>query len=76
MGYAPASARNPAGSPSQIGAVQNQTNVFVLGQDDLAQARELMRAAGQLPSLGVPPAVPSGQVFDMEVEVVPVPAAG
>lgn len=42
MGYAPASARNPAGSPSQ-GLVQNtQNNVFLLGAADLAEARKIM----------------------------------
>ena len=32
MGYAPASARNPAGSPSQMPGIQNQTNVFEIGR--------------------------------------------
>lgn len=49
MGYAPVSARNPNGSPSAAGTVNNTQNVFVLGQDDLAAARQVMRAAGQLP---------------------------
>jgi hypothetical protein len=44
MGYAPASARNPAGSPAQ-GNVQNQTNVFMLGANDLAEARRIMAAS-------------------------------
>lgn len=59
MGYAPASARNPAGSSM---AVQNntQTNVFVLGADDLARAREVMKIAGQ----------PTPVCLEGEVEVV------
>jgi len=47
MGYAPASARNPAGSPSQAGSVNNQTNVFMLAPEDLHQARALMQQVGQ-----------------------------
>lgn len=49
MGYAPASARNPAGNQAALGSVNAQTNVFMLGADDLAQARQLMQFAGQLP---------------------------
>jgi hypothetical protein len=48
MGYAPASARNPAGSPAQMGSVNSQTNVFVLGAEDLTQARALMAQVGQV----------------------------
>jgi hypothetical protein len=73
MGYAPASARNPAGSPAQLNQVSNQTNVFVLGQDDLHQARELMKVAGQLPSgLGptAPPHSPLGATSSVVVDVI------
>ena len=52
MGFAPASSRNPAGSPAA--SVQNQTNVFVLGNDDLAEARRVMAMAGrELPAAPV-----------------------
>lgn len=69
MGYAPASARNPAGSPSQLG-VQNQTNVFMLSPDDLAQARNLMRLAGTANQTA------PADVIEGEAEVVSVPTAG
>jgi hypothetical protein len=49
MGYAPASARNPAGSPLSSGGAVNQTNVFLLQPEDLLQARQLMAVAGALP---------------------------
>jgi hypothetical protein len=50
MGFAPASTRNPAGSPAMhnVGSL-NQTNVFVLGHNDLAEARKIMAAAGSAP---------------------------
>lgn len=59
MGFAPQSARNPAGSPSQTqgGGVQNQTNVFVLGGDDLAEARRIMASAGAAISPSLVPAI-------------------
>lgn len=50
MGYAPASARNPAGSPAAHGgAPLAQQNNFFIGAGDLAAARELMRGAGAAP---------------------------
>lgn len=49
MGFAPASARNPAGSP---GAVQNQQNNFYISAGDLEEARALMHELpGGLPAL-------------------------
>jgi hypothetical protein len=45
MGYAPVSARNPAGSP-QAGSV-NQQNNFFLQASDLHEARELMQLAAE-----------------------------
>lgn len=66
MGFAPASARNPGGSPGLPGpgpgAVQN--NFFITG-NDLAQARQIMQAAGQQIPLTI----------DAEVVVEPAPAA-
>lgn len=47
MGYAPASARNPAGSPMQVGTMNSQTNVFMLAPEDLAHARGMMQSIGQ-----------------------------
>lgn len=44
MGYAPASARNGFGAAQ--GQTVNQTNVFMLSQDDLDQARNVMRGNG------------------------------
>lgn len=49
MGFAPASTRNPAGSPAQGTPALNQTNVFLLGHNDLAEARKIMAAAGSAP---------------------------
>lgn len=48
MGYAPASARNPAGSPAQGQPQFQQNNTFILGQGDLAEARALMAAASKI----------------------------
>lgn len=59
MGYAPASARN--GHGAGLGAPINQTNVFMLSQDDLDQARSVMRGQGLFQN---PP---------IEAEVFPVP---
>lgn len=72
MGYAPTSARNPAGSPAQMGQINTQTNVFMLGHEDLAQARELMRIAG---TATAPLTSPVERVIDVEVELVSAPAA-
>lgn len=44
MGYAPQSARNPAGSPGGLSANTQQNNFFIQA-GDLAAARELMQAA-------------------------------
>lgn len=44
MGYAPASARNGFGA--NAGVQVNQQNVFMLSQDDLDQARGVMRGNG------------------------------
>jgi len=46
MGYAPASARNGFGA-NQGGLQVNQQNVFLLSQDDLDAARNVMKAQGQ-----------------------------
>lgn len=43
MGYAPASARNPAPAFAQVQATN--ANVFMVTVDDLAEARKLMQAA-------------------------------
>lgn len=45
MGYAPASARNPAPAFAQVSAQNAQ--VFMLSTDDLAQAREIMKSVTQ-----------------------------
>lgn len=44
MGYAPASARNGFGA--NAGVQVNQQNVFMLSQDDLDQAKQVMRGNG------------------------------
>lgn len=46
MGYAPQSARNPAGSPGGLQPMQQQNNFFVSG-GDLAAARELMQLSAE-----------------------------
>ena len=46
MGYAPASARNPAGSPAAGNAPLQQNNFFLTGAD-IAAARELMHAVNE-----------------------------
>lgn len=67
MGYAPQSARNPAGSPASGGHLPgNTTNVFMLGANDLHEARQIMQAAGR---------AMSETVIEAEVTVVPSPAA-
>lgn len=46
MGFAPASARNPAGSPAQHNNGPVQNNTFIVGASDLADARDMMRKVG------------------------------
>lgn len=65
MGYAPASARNPAGSPAQGQAILQQNNTFILGQGDLAEARAIMAAASKV-------ALPA---IEGEAQVIPNDAA-
>ena len=63
MGFAPQSARNPAGSPSQ-GLVQNtQNNVFILGEADLAEARQIMANVAGIPAGGDNTALIEGEVL-------------
>lgn len=52
MGYAPASARNGYGAGQ--GVQVNQQNVFMLSQDDLDAARNVMRRQGLFQGEGVP----------------------
>ncbi len=44
MGFAPSSARNPAGSPAQIAAQQNN---FYITAGDLHEARQIMQGVGR-----------------------------
>jgi hypothetical protein len=64
MGFAPQSARNPAGSPGQAQGIQNQTNVFVLGHEDLAEARRIMATAGVPALIPVGAEGAEGMVYD------------
>ena len=50
MGYAPASARNPAGSPSGNSITQNN---FTINAADLTAARELMQVAAETNALAL-----------------------
>lgn len=61
MGYAPASARN--GFNAGQGVQVNQQNVFMLSQDDLDAAREVMRNQGNFRAA-------------IQGEAVPIPAPG
>jgi hypothetical protein len=70
MGYAPASARNPAGSPSGNSIVQNN---FTINAADLSAARELMQLTAEQPArmlqaneVRLPDHVPVGRTFDAE----------
>lgn len=67
MGYAPSSARNPGGSPAQLGNSGVQQNFFI-NAGDLTAARELMQAAASQPALAGSPAhaSPSGNTYDAE----------
>lgn len=68
MGYAPVSARSPAGSPGQ--GLSQQNNFFITS-GDLAAARELMQGAVEAtaPRLGpqgpIPPAI-EGELLPLE----------
>lgn len=69
MGYAPQSARNPAGSPSGHSITQNN---FTINAGDLAAARELMQVAAETSALALPQAnevrlpEPVGRTYDSE----------
>lgn len=54
MGYAPTSARNPAGSPAQFAPALAQQNNFFVTSGDLAEARALMQAAAVAQASSVP----------------------
>jgi hypothetical protein len=68
MGFAPQSARNPAGSPAQQGSTVTNNNLFVLGEADLHEARKIMAQAG-VGALPVPAGGDNG-ISALEGEVV------
>ena len=63
MGYAPSSARNPAGSPAG-GIPSNQQNNFFITAGDLTAARELMQIAAETAACQADPSIP--QVYEGE----------
>lgn len=70
MGYAPASTRNPAGSPSQMGNSGVQQNFFI-NAGDLAAARELMQLSAEANSMAIQAnevrlPEPTGRTYDAE----------
>ena len=71
MGYAPASSRNPAGSPSQMGGNGLQQNFFIQA-GDLAAARELMQLSAEQGGGALRPTLDvSGETLTLDGELVP-----